>query len=253
MRYLAVARFRCLTTIRQATPIYVVVLLPAIIGALIQSIFHHGYEAGDQFLALAARVALFAWAFHALFLLSATELFAGRKTQPLDPTTAPADLMESAPVRPNARFGGEFAGIFVSTLVIHACCMPLLALVAAMSPLPGSVFVWFELVVVALMILSSAAAAWKRIARPTKMAATRNLRSGILFAIIVVAVLYASTQWTQFRDAAAGFILVPSPRAWERLLATIDEPVALAVSIAVLYVVYFLFYYVSSTRDPLRA
>ena len=254
MRYLAVARLRRLTTIRQATPVFLLTLLPPLGIAAIESLLESSYQGGtDRLLGFQAQVALIAWFFHTIFLLAAEEAFASRKMQSVDPANAPLDLMDSAPLPPKSRFGGEMLGIFTSTLIIHACCLPMLAVCAALSPLPARVFVWVEAGVLALMILGSAAAAWKRIARPTKMAATRNLRSGILFAIIVAAILFVSTRWTEFRDALFAFLGMPSMRAWSRVLAAIDSPVGAIVSVAVLYVVYFVFYFVSSTRDPLRA
>ena len=120
------------------------------------------------------------------------------------------------------------------------------------------VFVVFGLltlfaIVIALMILASSGGAWKRIARPSKMSATRLLRSFILLLIFFGAILVGSTRWVRFRDAAFGFLGMPSMRAWSRVTAAIDSPVALITWLAVLYAGYFLFYYLSSTRDPFRA
>ncbi|HEY6894738.1 MAG TPA: hypothetical protein VI258_11260 [Rhodanobacteraceae bacterium] len=254
MRYLAIARYRNLTTIRQATPLFFVVMVPAVLAAAIMTLVDASYRNGpDALLGFHAQVALFAWYLHATFLLAASEAFGSLRVQRADATNEASDLMDSAPLEPNARFFGEMLGIFESTAIIHACCLPLLAVVAALSPLPARVFLWVETVVVALMILASAGAAWKRIARPTKMSATRILRSFILFLIFFGAILLGSTRWVSFRDAAFAFLAVPSMRAWARLMATIENPAALVLWLVVLYGGYFAFYYLSATRDPLRA
>jgi len=254
MGHLAIARYRLLTTIRESTPVFIIAILPPLGAAMVQTLVEESYRGGpDTLLAFYAQIALLAWYFHAAFLFIACEAFGSLKISRSDQPSVASDLMDSAPLTPNARFFGEMTGILEATTIIHACCLPMLAVVAALSPLPARVFLWVELLIIAVIVLGSAAAAWKRIAPPSKMNATRNLRSGILFLIIVTATVYALTQWDSFRDAAFGFVGMPSLRAWERVVATIENPVALIVSIAVLYSAYLVFYYVSATRDPFRA
>jgi len=253
MRYLAIARYRLLTTIREATPIYIVAMLPPVGAAFVQTLIESSFRGGpDSLLAFHAQIALFAWCFHAAFLFIATEAFGSLKISRSEDAAVASDLMDSVPLSPNARFFGEMLGVFETTLLIHACCLPMLALVAALSPLPARVFLWLELLIIAVIALGSPAAAWKRTARPSKMSATRNLRSGILFLILVAAIFYVSTRWDSFRDAAFAFLGTPSLRAWDRVVATIENPIVLIVSIAALYSAYLAFYYVSSTRDPYR-
>ncbi|HJT16438.1 MAG TPA: hypothetical protein VJ853_03575, partial [Thermoanaerobaculia bacterium] len=229
-------------------------ILPPVLGAALLSLVSHDYRGGpDSLLGFQAQIALFTWYLHGTFLLAAAETFGSLKVQKSDQTNAASDLMDSAPLPPNARFAGEVLGIFESTAIIHACCLPMLAVVAALSPLPARVFVWLEAIVIALMVLASAGGAWKRIARPSKMSATRLLRSFIVLLIFFGAILVGSTRWVQFRDAAFGFLGMPSMRAWSRVTAAIDSPVALIMWLVVLYAGYFLFYYLSSTRDPFRA
>lgn len=253
MGHLAIARYRRLTTIREATPIFIVAILPPLVAAMVQTLVDSSFRGGaDMLLAFHAQIALLAWYFHAGILFLASEAFGSLKVSRSDQPVFASDLMDSAPLMPNARFFGEMIGVLEATTLIHVCCLPMLAVVAALSPLPVRVFAWVELLIMAVIVLGSAAAAWKRIARPTKMSSTRNMRSGILFLLLTTATVYALTQWDSFRDAAFGFVGMPSIRAWDRLVATIENPVALILSIAVLYSAYLAFYYISSTRDPFR-
>lgn len=253
MRYLAVARFRLLTTIRSATPIFLVAAVPPLIGAAIESIPEPLFRSeADLYMRVHAIAGLFAWLLHSLVLLMSCEAFGNLRLLRPDLTTLPSDLMDSAPIGPSQRFWGEALGIFTATLVIHVCCIPLLAIDAALGPLPMSLFLWIEAGLITMLVLASASAAWKRLAPRTLMSATRTMRSGLLFFILVLILFRATTEWVAFRDALAEFAGGPSMNAWARVSATVESPLLLLLLFSLLYASY-LFYYVASTRKPARA
>lgn len=252
MRYLAVARFRLLTTIRSATPIFVIAALPPLIGAAVESMPEPLYRSeAEVMMRVTAMAGLFSWLVHSFVMLLSCEAFGNLRLLRPDLTSLPSDLMDSAPIRPEPRFWGEALGIFGVTMTIHICCLPLLAAAATLSPLPLSMFGWMEAGLIALLILGSASAAWKRLAPRTPMSATRTVRSGILLFILVLLVFGATTKWAAFRDALASFAAGPSMRAWAEVTATVESPSVLALLLSLLYASY-LFYYVASARKPAR-
>jgi hypothetical protein len=254
MRVLAIARFRLLTTIRTATPVFVIAILPPLMGAIAESRSEPQFGAGAESpLRLYAVIALITWLFHAALLLAASEASGNLRMFRPDQTELNPDLMDSAPIRPRARFWGEAGGILAATAIIHACCLPLLAVVAALSPLPTRVFAWIEAGIIALMILGSTGAAWKRLAPRTKFSGTRTVRSVILFLILFSFSLFASTRWEAFRDSASEYLRSPSMRAWAQLASAVENPFLLLFLLALLYAGYIGFYYISATRDPARA
>lgn len=252
MRYLAVARLRLLTTVRSATPIFILAALPPLLAAAFESIPEPLFRAAaDELLAPIAKAALFAWLIHGLVVGVACEAFGNRRVRP-DLTSLPSDLMDSAPVGPRPRFWGEALGTFAAASTIHACCLPLLAAAAVLSPLPTAAFAWIEAGIIALMILGSAGAAGKRLAPVTPWTATRTARSGILSLILFLLVLLATTNWEAFRDSLAAFIITPSMRAWAAVTASVENPLLLGVLLSLLYAGYLL-YYLNSTRRPAQA
>jgi hypothetical protein len=253
MRFLAVARFRLLTTIRESTPVFIMGALPPLLGAAYEATPEPLFRAAaDQLLGEFARVALFAWLLHAFVIVAASEAFGSMRLFRVDATALPPDLMDSAPIRPLERFWGETLGVFGATATIHIACLPLLTVVAILSPLPTIVFVWVEAGIVTLMIFGSAGAAWKRLAPRNKWSATRTARSGILFLILFFVTLSATTKWQVFRDSFFQFLFVPSMRAWATVMATVENPLLLVVLWLLLYGGYIL-YYVNATRKPAEA
>jgi hypothetical protein len=253
MRYLAVARFRLLTTIRESTGVFVFAAVPALIAMVFEATPEPLFRAAaDELLGVFARVALVAWLFHAFIIITASEAFGSRRLFRVDATALPPDLMDSAPISPIERFWGETLGIFAATATIHAACLPLLAVVAVLSPLPTVVFAWIEAGIVALMILGSAGAAWKRLAPRTRWATTRTARSGILFLILFFLTLFATTHWTTFRDSLAAFIFTPSMRSWAAVANAVESPLLLAILWLLLYGGYVL-YYLNASRKPAEA
>ncbi|MDQ6800440.1 MAG: hypothetical protein M3041_06335 [Acidobacteriota bacterium] len=253
MRYLAVARFRLLSTIRESTGVFVFAMVPPLMAAAFETTPEPLFRAGaDELLGEFARVALVAWLFHAFIIVAASEAFGSMRLFRVDATALPPDLMDSAPIGPLERFWGETLGIFAAMATIHVACLPLLAVVAVLSPLPTVVFAWIEAGLVALMILGSAGAAWKRLAPRTQWAATRTARSGILFLILFFLTLFATTHWPVFRDSVFAFILTPSMRAWATVAGAVENPRLLVILWLLLYGGYLL-YYVNATRKPAEA
>lgn len=250
MRYVAVARFRLLTTIRSATPIFIIAAIPPLLAAIYQSMPEPLFRAAaDEVLGPLARAAVVAWLFHGLLVVAASEASGSKQPFRVDPMSLLPDLMDSVPIGPLPRFWGEALGIFTATLTIHICCLPLLAAVAVLSPLPTIFFVWMEAGILALMTLTSAAGAWKRLAPRTQWGATRVARSGLLFFILLVFVLFATTKWTTFRDSWFMFLITPSTRTWDAVAAAVENPTLLVVLLLLLYVGYMA-YFVNSARKP---
>lgn len=251
MRYLAIARFRMLTIIRTATPIFIVAALPPLLAAVPLSMPEPLFRASaEEMLVINARVAMMAWVYHGLFLSFAC-LLSGKVKTPHDDVTIGVvpDLMDTAPIGPGSRFWGEALGTLTATVLIHACCLPLLAAVAALSPLPTSVFLWIEAGTVALMILASASAAWQRRAPRTKYSASRGPRNAVLFAVLLLLSLFATTRWEAFRDSALAFISSRnSMRAWAEVVDAVESPPLLFILLSLLYAGYIAYYYVSATR-----
>ncbi len=251
MRYLAIARFRLLTMARTATPTFLGVVIPPLIfaTALIDSEPRFRLLANEHLPSHAA-LSLMAWLAHSMALCFAC-LMSGKAKSPHDDvrTGLLHDLMDTAPVGSSARFWGEALGTFLGALTIHACCLPLLAAVVALSPLPTIVFLWIEAGAIVFMILASAGAAWQRRAPRTKMAATRGPRNVIVFVILLLFALRLTMRWAEFREAVASFLFPRvSMRAWADVIAAVDRPFALATMFVILYLGTLAFYYVSSTR-----
>jgi hypothetical protein len=259
MRYLAIARFRLLTTIRAANFLFAVAAIAAIgPAALISFMPDEVFRAGaDDFLGVAATTAVIAWIAHALILAIACEAFGNVKF--LRPqitsvqTDAPGDLMDTAPIRPGARFWGEAAGILAAAMTIHICTLPVLVLVAALSPLPTAMFVTAEAATIALVVLASAGGAWKRRAPRTRWSGTRGVRSSALCAIVVLIAVRYATRWEVFRDSLILFLnSQASPRVWSAVSNAVENPLLLFMLLSLLYTAYIAFYYWSSVRTARR-
>ena len=258
MRYLAIARFRLLTTIRAANTLFAVAAIAAIGPAALNSFMpDEVFRAGaDDFLGVAATTAVIAWIAHALILGFACDSF-GKvtllRTQITSvETEGPADLMDTSPIRPSARFWGEVAGILAAAMTIHVCTLPVLVLVAALSPLPTAMFIAAEAATIMFVVLAATAGAWKRRARPTKWSGTRSARSGLLFFILLALTVRYTTRWEAFRDSLPLFIAQPSPRVWSAASNAVDNPLLLFTLLSLLYTGYIAFFYASSVRTARR-
>lgn len=254
MRYLAIARFRLLTTIRSATPLFVLAVLPVLLALIVESTSEPNFpNAADMWLRMNAFVALVAWIAHGSLVMLAAEAFGNLRPFGPDQSTPQSDLMDSAPVGARTQFYGESIGNLGAVAIIHVCCLPLLALVAALSPLPTRWFVNMEAVIIVLMILAGTGGAWKRLAPPTKWSRSRTARTGLLFYTLFLFGFLATTRWEAFRDSAIGFVASPSVRAWGRVASAVENPEWLIIWLVLLYAGYLAFYYRSSTRNRAAA
>lgn len=256
MRCLAIARFRLLTVVRTGTSIFLIGAIPPLLALIPLSTPEPLFRvAAPERLLLHARVAVIAWLLHAIFLGVSCLASGKEKTAHFDvPTRQLPDLMDTAPVGPSARFWGEMLGTLGAAAIIHACCLPLLAVVAALSPMPTAVFFPIEAGAIAIMVLGSAGAAWQRRAPRTKYSGSRGPRNAVLFAILLLTVLrHSTTQWDVLRDSLLAF-LAPrtSMRGWADVAAAVDRPLLLFTLLSLLYFGNIAYYYVSATRKRLR-
>ncbi len=254
MRYLAISRFRLLTIIRTATPIFVIVVLPPLVAALAISKPEPAFrDAADFWLPINAWAAVVAWLLHAI-ILSVACLMSGKVKTAHDfvVMNATPDLMDTAPIGEGARFWGEALGTLEATVVIHLCCLPLLAAVAALSPLPTIMFIWIEAATIALLVLASTGAAWQRRAPRTKYSGTRGPRNAVALAILFLLALLITTRPRPFRDSALEFLYPrASMPAWSEVVGTVENPLLLILLLSLLYAGTITYYYVSSTRKRL--
>ena len=258
MRYLAIARFRLLTTIRAAAPLFAVAALAAIGPAISLSFMPDEVfrDEAAEILRLGAVTAVATWIVHALILAFACDAFGNVSLLRAQITSAETvtlpDLMDTAPIRPAARFWGEAAGIAAAAMTIHICVLPVLLMVAALSPLPTSMFIGAEAVTIVIVMLASIGAAWKRRAPRTKWSSSRGPRSAALFAILVLMTVRQATRWETFRDSLVTFITGPSPRLWSAVTGAVEKPLMLFSLLALLYTGYILYFYSNSVRTARR-
>lgn len=246
MRGLAMARYRLLTSIRSARWIFLVAFVAAAGPiAAVQDVFTPATAAWASLdMRLRAQCVTLVYMLHLAILFIAFDLFGTwRRTTGGDVP----DLTETVPITPAARFAGDAAGIFACVLALHVCTLPLLALAVVLSPLPASVFLWLELLTLALTLFGSAAASWKLHGKGTAVR-TRSARSGALFGLMVLGVLFVTTRLVAFRDAFVTLITDPSPYAWQPLMATVTNPSAMIASLLLLYFGFIGYYALQSMR-----
>jgi hypothetical protein len=250
MRCLAVARYRLLTTLRAANSVFVtavvVVLIPPVgAGAMFQmdSAFRSLAEGGLLFSGVPALIAPL---LHGLVMLGACLGFgaAGRRR---DAETS--DLMDLAPVTPQDRFWGDAIGILASALIVHVCTLPLLAMAVAQSSITTSAFAAYEIVLLAAMVLASAGASWQLHAAPTRWSQTRSARNAATFLILLLLALIVNTRWEAFRDALGNLVNEPSARKWTAVVAAVNSPLLLFLSLFLLYAGFLFFYWRRATRS----
>lgn len=256
MRVLAISRFRLLTTVRAATPMFVASVLPPFVATLVVSGPEPRFrDTADFWMPIHASAALLAWVLHATFLACAT-LMSGKVRTAHDfvSTEGTSDLMDTAPVAAGPRFLGEVLGTLQTAALIHLCCLPLLVTVAVLSPLPTAMFLWVEAAAVALLVEAAAGAAWQRRMPRTKYSATRGPRNALLLVVLAGLVFAVTTRPLRFRDSILDFLLgrKPSARGWAEVMATVENPTLLAILLALTYAGSLVYYYVSATRKPVR-
>ena len=249
MRYLGIARLRLLMTTRTWSPIFVLAVLPPAIAAIavaaVEEFFLHDAEFQ---LPMNAAAASLSWTLHAIFLAAATA-FSGSVTRSREgaATVHVPDLLDTVPIGQGPRFWGDALGTFAATGVIHVCCLPLLAVVAAVSPLPLGLFLGLETGVLALLILASAGAAWQRSTAATKSGAAR-MAIGFFEVVLFLVILWMTTNMRAFRDAMLNFLMSrPSPAGWSDVVAAVEQPAAFVALVALLYAGTMLYYHFSST------
>ena len=244
----AIARYHLLSTIRSAHGVVAISFLCAIgttalFGAA--GVFaRHGVVA--EAMRLAAQNVHIVYAFHLVVIIIGSDLLAGRRRQGERVLTA--DLTETVPVRPAERYFGDALGVFACLMVVHLCSLPILAFTISFSPLPSTLLLWLELLVLAVAVLSAAGAAWTRRAEG-RWERTRTARSVSLFGILLLLILAMNTRWEYFRDAAAAYFYDPSPTRWGHLSSEVMNPALLIALLAALYIGFFLYYAMNTIRS----
>lgn len=254
MRTLAIARYRIWTAIRAATPLFVTVLTPPLLATAGAALID-GRDLADpeMVMRVSAGASMVAWLFHGLLLFGLAHQSAQSKIAE-DATVHPSDLMDSAPFGPRDRFLGEFYGVLTATLLVHGCCLPVLAVLAALTPLPMAMFAGVEAVLIAGIILGSASAAWRRvIGGGTPAKSMRVTRTTLLFFALVLFVVLMTTDHAPFRDAALAFVFGPSLPAWSRVTNAIDHPELMVGLLLTIYIGYLAFFFLSSIRSRAEA
>ena len=247
MRPLAIARFRLWTTVRAATPFFGLAAAGPIVALLVDAGFANALQASpDMILRVGATAAMVSLAYHAFVLVGIAHECGERRVEP-GASVHPADLIDSAPISPAERSAGEFTGIFMTTLLIHATCLPILGIVAALSPLPFRFFAWFEFIFLALILLGSASASWRIVVLGTASnKGIRAVRNAGLFFLMVIVIAIGTTRPLAFRDGAFQFFIGPSRQAWARLIASVEHPAAMLGMFLALYCGYLAFYGLSA-------
>jgi hypothetical protein len=268
MRYLAVARYRLLTTIRSASWIFAISLAAVLIpmasdGWTKPELYYgenNGLGSGTLFvrqtkvlsdpvymLSSSATITLVSYVLHGIILLVACSVFATSR-QRTDGHEA-SDLMDTAPLTPAVRFWGDTLGILASALLVHLCTLPLLALIIARSPFRNTTFLYYELALLAAVILASAGGAWKMRAGHSGWSQTRSVRSAATFVILLWVAVAINTRWEAFRDAFAAFASFPSAGSWYELMDTVNSPSLLVLSLLLLYAGFISFYFLQTVRS----
>ena len=247
MRPLAIARLRLWTTVRAATPLLAFAAAGPLIAIVVDTALTLSMQIQpDYLLRIAATAAMLSWSLHGFILVGIAHELGQRRVTP-DASVHPSDLIDSAPISPPERSAGEFAGILTTMLLLHVTCLPVLAVVAALSPLPSRFFGWFELMLMALIVLASASAAWRLVVlAPLGNKNLRAVRNAGLFFLLTTVIAIVTTKPLAFRDAFFGFFIGPSRQAWSRLAASVEHPAAMIGMLLTLYCGYLAFYALSA-------
>jgi len=224
MLYLALARYRLLTSIRRSTWIFAI----AIIAALFLLPFSGSLSTREMFVQASVEhytrrssaTALFTFLFHWLVMISACGLFGERGWR----ESQGDDLMATVPVRRADRFYGDALGIFAAAMVLHLSSLPLLAFSFALSSFTTGAFLWLEVALVVVLAVFSGIVAWTLQTRPGRM---MEAGAGAGFTLIGFVILRTGTRWDAFGDAFGEFIADPAPYSWARVVSQIDSPALL--------------------------
>lgn len=249
MRSLGLTRYRILTNTRTMGWVFGVTLGAAAIAVLFGSrvVFpvSRAYDDPVGMMHGATQTVQAVYFWHIVILAAACDLL-GRPKREADGSLS-YDLTETAPIGSGARYQADTLGILGSVLMVHVTTLPLLALAVAVSPLPSSAFFWLELLTLAVLYLTSAAASWK-LRGSAKWARSRSIRSLGLFALLLLLIVIFNTRWEAFRDAAAMVISDPAPQRWEPLAAAIVNAPLLGALVLLLYGGFIAYYALDSIR-----
>ena len=183
--------------------------------------------------------------FHLSFVLVATAVITAPRIR--TGGVEPPDLLDTAPISAAGRFWGDMLGALACGLVIHLCTLPLLALAFLLAPVERSVFFWFEVVLVAMVILQAAGAAWRR----RLFGAAGSIRSSAVAPLLLILVMGAfalTTRRSAFIDALIDWFWEPSPLRWSQLTREVMNPPLLFLLLFIIYMGFIAFFAIQSRR-----
>jgi hypothetical protein len=191
-----------------------------------------------------------AYLLHTLALLAVCFVFGTGQRRS---ESSAADLIQTAPVTAAQTFWGDCLGVLAATLALHAAVVPLLAFIVALSPHPSLTFWVFEAVVVAVLFLASALAAWSLRAESWRWSLARSFRATIAVALIVAgaAALFARRP-AGLAEALVAVLQNPGRSSLEAVLASFRNPPTATLVFAALYAAFVSFFFIHSVRRALR-
>lgn len=249
MRYLAIARYRFLTTIRAAAWSFALSLLAALLFILGTGILFIPERAffwsADELLPRAAALFTASYFVHTLILIVAFNTFGAVRNDP----SAKGNLLDTAPALPRHRFAGDALGIFASVMSIHLCTLPLLALSLCLSPYPMRYFFIPELLIVALLVIGSAGASYKLHTSPVNWGGKSTTgRTGALLGVFFFMILAVTGRLKDLFETAVRAMVQPTPQGFSQIADAVDDPFLLAILMLLVYGGFLLFYAVRSIR-----
>jgi hypothetical protein len=242
MRSLGIARYRFLTTVRRlrwvGPLLFMALIMPMIATA-------DAYTRSDaDFAALAPDIYRIATgAMMAAWLLNVgTIMMLGWSFGARHREKERTDLLDTAPISAMTHFQGDTLGFFAAMFLMHICCLPMLAEIVAISPLPASVVWWLELVSILLFFIAAAGAAWSLRVNLTGWRQLLIVRQMAVFAISIVMILAVTTRVDDFYQSVGTFFLSPSTVSWAAIVAAIDS-VSILILLMLLLIGTFIAYF----------
>lgn len=258
MRSLALARYRFLVSIRSsgaAVSGVVAAAVAALLGgfrALPTAVIpgERFLEWAPQSLGVASASIGPAYLLHAAALVAVCFVFGTAQRRSDQPA---ADLMETAPVTAAELFWGDCLGVLAATLTIHAAVVPLLAYLLALAPNRSTAFWYSEALIVVVLFLGSALAAWSLRAENWRWSIARSFRASMIVAIIIAgaAGLFARRP-AGLWEAVVDVVESPGRRSLGALVHAFRNPQTATVAFAILYFAFVAFFFVHSVRRALR-
>jgi hypothetical protein len=254
MRWLTLARYRYLVSVRKAHWIFasllVVVGLAVVLASALlipTSWFEQNSSAAPQ----SAITVLMIYLIQA-FGLGFASLAFGTTTRRAETSTA-ADLLDTAPVSPQSRFWGDAVGIFATQVAIHVALLPIFAVAFAVSPWPVRGFVYLELSSLLVFFFTACHASWLLRGATSRWSRTRAARSAAIFGILLLTILISTTRW---EDLLYGWVTLMSqvdPRAIHTMTEAFDNPALSVLLLTLLYGGFIAFYFLHSVRTMEKA